>query len=228
MSEENQIPKEFMNKEDLSIKTIGLVILIGIIFTGIIYFYASSKETMNATRDDEIETKISALQKEIANLQNPQKDNVSEQDSSMTDWNTYRNDKYEYSLSYPNDAKIGARDENFNDIAVDPTVSEIDISGNGTGFMFSVTKKNVEFTADGIKSTFDETDPKDVTLIPTTIAGSAAYQVKYDPTSDEMADLYFVKSPSGAVLGIETIRDSAIAENNTNAQKILSSFKFRN
>lgn len=100
MSERNQAPKEFMVKEDSSAKTIGLVLLIAIMFTGIVYFYAADKDATDAMEKSDLESRIDKLQGEINSLKNSEKDTATTQDNPISDRKTYKNDKYGYEVNY--------------------------------------------------------------------------------------------------------------------------------
>ncbi|MDD3006466.1 MAG: hypothetical protein PHX30_02695 [Candidatus Pacebacteria bacterium] len=224
---------EITNERSVPVATVvGITILTAIIFGAGAYLYVNNSAT---EEKDTLNAQIATLQNEVLSAKkaatitsdssvpatNADDEVTSTEKSSVpADWKTYKNTKYEYSLDYPNNSKLLARDENLNNTTINPAVAEIIISNDESGFIFSATSKNIQFTTDEIKSSFPETDPSNITLTPTTIAGNPAYQVKYDTASDGISDLYFVKNPSGVVLRL------MIARNDSAAQKILSSFAF--
>lgn len=230
--------EEITNKKGIPAgAVVGITILAAIIFGAGAYMYANNQATQEK---DALNTQIVALQNEVLSARKTatttsdsstpatntdDKAASTEKSSVPSDWKTYKNTKYGYSLNYPNNLKLLARDEDLNNIEVNSTAASIEVATDEGG-IFDVIFENIQFTTDEMKGVFGETDPKNVTLTPATIAGNPAYQVKYHATSDEMSDLYFVKSPSGTVLRLMIAIDNIDAQNNIDAQKILSSFIF--
>lgn len=218
-------------EQEIEKKGLSTGMVFGLVIVAVIIFGKATKEqgelnmqSANLQKEtsstEKADTQESTTTKNETDTTDKKVSSPADTTTATTDWKTYKNTKYGYSLNYPNNFELYARDESLNNVAVSPAAASIDVSNNDEGGIFDVIFENIQFTTDGMKGVFDETDPSKVTLTPATIAGNPAYQVKYDAVSDESDDLYFVKSPSGAVLRL------MIARNNSDAQKILSSFIF--
>lgn len=236
--------EEITNKKGVpAVAVVGIVLLAAIIFGAGAYMYANNQATQEK---DALNAQIVTLQNEVlsakkvatttSNSSTPatntdDKVASTEKPSVPSDWKTYKNTKYGYSLNYPNNLKTHSfanslADVEDDNIAINPTATAISMDGE-SGFVFSVTSEKIQFTTDEIKSFVIDSSStiKEVTLTPVTIAGSPAYQVRYseiesaNPAYKDTSDLYYIQSPSGTVLQLSV-------GNNSDGQKILSSFAF--
>jgi len=103
MSGGNQDPKEFMTKEESSVKTIGLVLLIAIMFTSIVYLYAINNDAIDTMEKASLENRMGKMQEEIDSLKNSQGDASLTQANAISGWKTYENEKLGYQIQYPSD-----------------------------------------------------------------------------------------------------------------------------
>jgi len=140
------------------------------------------------------------------------------------DWKTYTNTKYHYSFRYPKEYYVyqWSGGEGYpiqiTDDAVAVAVSEKKDTDSILNIELTILKDINDI--DSIKSQSGATDPRNINLIKTTIAGQQAYSVEFRQNSKwKFFGLYYVKNLYDNIFAIN---DSP----NPIAHQIFSSLKF--
>ncbi len=140
------------------------------------------------------------------------------------DWKTYTNTKYHYSFRYPAGYYIyqWSGGEGYPIQITDDAVAVAVSQKKDTDSIFNIdaaTLKDIN-DIDSIKSQSGATDPKNINLIKTTIAGQQGYSVEFKQNGEwKFFGLYYVKN----------LYDNTFAINdspNPIAHQIFSSLKF--
>lgn len=144
-------------------------------------------------------------------------------DDGDAEWKTYTNTKHNYSFRHPDTATITATVGDLDNVAISSTADEVKVypaKGSDVANLFYVGLSDTDFTVAAIKDRLSATDPGEVNITSTTIAGASSYKAMLSGNTLIASTFYFIKSPKGAVLELTVMND------NQDAQGILSSFQF--
>ncbi|MDP3057763.1 MAG: PsbP-related protein [bacterium] len=138
----------------------------------------------------------------------------------ISDWKTYRNEKYGYEFKYPSNIFLNSYDEVGNEIEIaNNAITVATQYNNKKGVIFFVRDVNISLTPDGIKNQFGATNKENISIIPAQIAGVNGYQVVFADNKNIVSDFYFIKKG-------EQVLELTVLKNDKIVSKMLSTFKF--
>lgn len=137
--------------------------------------------------------------------------NTLEAKVDIHDWRTYYNQKYGYSVRYPENYRISQFEGMGVSAPITPQGSYVRISDNeNPADVFSIRGGVIEFYSEqALKNYFTATTPNKVTLSKIQIGGETGYRVVAEGQSPNY-EYFFVQKPHGSVIEVDVLKGNDI------------------